>query len=79
MTTDDFVDDDYVTTPGVPSGKDWTEYYEVDNDAAAAAKISYKLVNTSGSVQKSKSKAKDGNDRCYNQTGEKINYVFVED
>ncbi|WP_024293382.1 cell wall-binding protein [Lacrimispora indolis] len=79
LTTDDFVDEDYVTTPGVPSGKDWTEYYEVDNDAAAAAKISYKLVNTSGSVQKSKSKAKDGNDRCYNQTGEKINYVFVED
>ncbi|WP_077612301.1 cell wall-binding protein [Clostridium sp. Marseille-P2415] len=81
LTTDKFIDepDAYVKEEAVPDKKDWEEYYVVDNAAAAANKITYKLINTSGSVQKSKSKAKDGNDRCYNQTGEKINYIFVED
>ncbi|RFZ75992.1 cell wall-binding protein [Lacrimispora amygdalina] len=79
LTTDEFKDESYVSPAAVPTGKDYTEYYTVNNTAAETAKISYKLVNTSGSVQKSKSKAKDGNDRCYNLTGEKINYIYVED
>lgn len=78
LTTDDFFGEAYVSEESVPSGKDWSEYHVVDNDAAEAAGITYKLVNASGSVQKGKSKAKDGNDRCYNQTGEKINYIYVE-
>ena len=78
LTTDQFKDEPYVDSATVPTGKSWSEYYTVNNTTAAAAKISYKLVNTSGSVQKGKTKAKDGNDRCYNLTGEKINYIYVE-
>ena len=78
LTTDDFLDEAYVSSAANPSGKDYSEYFVVDNEAAKTNKISYKLINTSGTVQKSKSKAKDGNDRCYNQTGEKINFVYVE-
>ncbi|MEY8354083.1 cell wall-binding protein [Lachnospiraceae bacterium 54-53] len=79
LTTDDFFDEPYVDEAAIPDGKDWNEYHVVDNDAAAEKKISYKLVNTSGSVQKSKSKAKDGNDRYYSQDGEKIKFIYAED
>ncbi len=78
LTTDDFLDEAYVNTATNPSGKDYSEYFVVDNAAAKDAKITYKLINTSGTVQKGKSKAKDGNDRCYSQTGESINFVYVE-
>ena len=79
LTTDEFLDETtYVKSATAPTGKDYDEYYTVDNDAAATAGITYKLVNTSGSVQKNKSKAKDGNDRCYSQDGENIESIFVE-
>ncbi len=74
LTTDDFLKEAAVQ-PGTPTDKDWTEYYTVDNNVAG---IEYKLVNTSGSVQKNKSKAKDGNDRCYHQDGSSIDYVYAE-
>ncbi|HCD44433.1 MAG TPA: cell wall-binding protein, partial [Lachnoclostridium sp.] len=79
LTTEKFLDDvtyEKVNKPG------YSEYYEID---AADKKdgnktVVYRLVNTSGNVQKSKSKAKDGDDRCYKVEGSKvITAVFVED
>ena len=46
----------------------------------ARKEVVYRVVNTAGTVQKSKSKAKDGDDRCYKINGSKqIEAVFVED
>lgn len=67
---------------------DYDEYYDVKTAAAdeevtadgEVTKTTYRLVNTSGSVQKSKNKAKDGDDRCYNVNNDgAITAVFVED
>ena len=63
-----------MNTSKLDSG-DYTEYYDI----AKKNGIEYKLVNASGSVQKNKSKAKDGNDTCYKVDGETIEAVFVED
>jgi len=78
LTTDDFLDETYVDSAANPTGKDYSEYFVVDNTTANANKISYKLINASGSVQKGKTKAKDGNDRCYSQKNETIEFVYVE-
>lgn len=88
MTTEEFLDE-----PGIrdvdskaPTGKedDYDEYYDLK--AAAADKTEgnkktiYRVVNTAGTVQKSKSKAKDGDDRCFKIGANKmIEAVFVED
>lgn len=59
----------------------YSEYYNFDNAKAEADGIVYKLINTSGAVQKKKSKAKDGSDRCYVQAGtfsENITSLYVE-
>ena len=64
------------------SKKGYSEYYEVKaGDKTEGNKtVTYRLVNTSGSVQKSKSKAKDGDDRCYKvESNKEITAVFVED
>ncbi len=80
LTTDEFLADAKkenflsVDTKKVNSG-DYTEYYNIN----AGGNIDYKVVNTSGSVQKNKKKAKDGNDTCYLVDGEKIKAVYVED
>ncbi len=85
LTTDDFIkeakENEYAT-PNTEklTGSKYTEYYDINyKKAETDYNIVYKLVNTSGSVQKSKSKAKDGNDRCYVQSSENIIGVFVED
>jgi glucan-binding YG repeat protein len=85
LTTDDFIKeakDKGYATPNAEKlkGGKYTEYYDIDyKKAAEKDNIVYKLVNTSGSVQKSKTKAKDGNDRCYVQSSENIIGIFVED
>ena len=80
LATDEFLKDaaDYIDDTNIDPEK-YTEYYTVDYAKAKEDKIEYKLVNTSGSVQKGKSKAKDGNDTCYSQTGENIKALYVED
>jgi len=81
LTTEKFLADDGVEVEKV-SKTGYDEYYEVkaadkkDGDKT----VVYRLVNTSGNVQKSKSKAKDGDDRCYKVESNKvITAVFVED
>jgi len=71
LTTDDFLK---FTTSANPDSEKYSEYHTVNTVAG----VEFKLVNTSGAVQKNKSKAKDGNDRCYKQSGENITAVFVE-
>jgi glucan-binding YG repeat protein len=73
LTTDEFVKE--ATTPTTEKGN--SETYTVN--AYDSAVVDYKLVNTAGSVQSSKTKAKDGNDRCYSQKGQSIVKVYVED
>lgn len=84
LTTDEFLADKneagekYVTSKTAPS-KDYSEYYTINSELAKADGVVYKVVNTSGAVQKTKSKAKDGNDRCYEVKNGNIVSVFVED
>ena len=84
LTTDDFLaeNNSAVTfTPGVPSNKNADKYDEYTQVAVeeTVSKISYRLVNTAGTTQKSKSKAKDGDGRCFdvNSSGD-ITDVYVE-
>ncbi|MDR1547316.1 MAG: cell wall-binding protein [Hungatella sp.] len=84
LTTDDFIKETKNKGYATPDeeklkGSKYTEYYNIDYKKAEKDSIVYKLVNTSGSVQKSKSKAKDGNDRCYVQSSENITALYVED
>lgn len=69
----------------IPAGKedDYDEYYDVEELAAdktvGEVTTQYRLVNTSGTVQKGKSKAKDGDDRCFEvKSNKQIKKVFVE-
>ncbi|WP_270810298.1 cell wall-binding protein [Hungatella effluvii] len=89
LTTEEFLEEMDVDS-AIPSGKedDYDEYYDVENAAADKTETvdgvkvttQYRLVNTAGNVQKSKSKAKDGDDRCYKVNSSKeITIVFVED
>ena len=80
LSTEEFLDDVNATS-SIPTGKadDYDEYYDVKADAADTATTQYRLVNTSGSVQKNKNKAKDGDDRCFKVGSNKeIEAVFVE-
>ncbi len=77
LTTDDFIKAYTTEKPDFNKDK-YTEYYVVDSTKIPEG-VEFKLVNTSGSVQKNKSKAKDGSSRCYKQSGEKITEIFVED
>ncbi|WP_143321878.1 cell wall-binding protein [Clostridium sp. HBUAS56010] len=85
LDTDEFIDDitknEFLGDADTIDKKksDWSEAWKIDNDKVKAGKIEYKLVNTSGTVQKKKTKAKDGNDRCYVQSGSNIDYIYVED
>lgn len=82
LTTEKFLDD----INAVKTNKTgYDEFWDVsglakdDTDANGNTTI-YRLVNTSGTVQKSKTKAKDGDDRCYKVDGnKKIIEVYVED
>ncbi|MEY8355581.1 cell wall-binding protein [Lachnospiraceae bacterium 54-53] len=87
LTTEEFLEV-VGASSSIPEGKedDYDEYYNVADlakdqvDAETGNQIEYRLVNTAGGVQKSKSKAKDGDDRCYKVNSSKeIEVVFVED
>jgi len=73
MTTDEYLE--LCTRMDKPSSDKYDEEYTVP---AANANVEYKLVNTAGTVQKNKKKAKDGNGLCFDLTGEKITKVYVE-
>ena len=80
LSTEEFLAD-VDATSSIPTGKDddYDEYYNVKESAADTATTQYRLVNTSGSVQKNKNKAKDGDDRCFKVGNSKeIEAVFVE-
>ncbi len=72
--------DEYIDfTDMTENGKKVTVDYEETVDGQKKKTI-YRVVNTASTVQKSKSKAKDGDDRCYKINGSKqIEAVFVED
>lgn len=54
-------------------------YYEFKG-GADKGNVSYKVVNTAGNVQKSKNKAKDGDDYCFVvDKNEQITAIYVED
>ena len=76
LTTDDFLNESsLIKTDKTKSG--YTDYTEIAFKENAPK---YYLVNTAGTVQKSKNKAKDGNDRCYKVNGSgTIEAIFVED
>ena len=80
LSTEEFLAD-VDATSSIPAGKDddYDEYYNVKESAADTATTQYRLVNTSGSIQKNKNKAKDGDDRCFKIGNSKeIEAVFVE-
>lgn len=56
-----------------------TEKYDEYYDITAPAGVSYKLINTSGTVKKNKSKAKADDDYYYVVKDEKITHVYIED
>lgn len=78
LTTDEFL----ALMPGsdlTGKGDKYTEFYNVEAAAVDTTTREYRLVNTSGSVQKSKNKAKDGDDRCFEvKSSGEIKSVFVE-
>jgi hypothetical protein len=81
LTTDEFISD--VDVPSdVKDSKKYSEEFNVK--AAVETKesvdhIQYRLVNASGSVQKSKTKVKDGSDRCYTvESDGKITKIYTE-
>jgi glucan-binding YG repeat protein len=77
LTTEEFLTD--VEAENAPK-KGYTEFYDVAAKAADKDGVEYRLVNTAGTVQKSKSKAKDGSDRCFEvNKDKKITSVFVQD
>ena len=81
LTTERFLDDEGVEFEKI-NKTGYDEYYEIKSaDKTEGNKtVVYRLVNTSGNVQKSKSKAKDGDDRCYKvESNKTITAVFVED
>jgi glucan-binding YG repeat protein len=87
LTTEQFLfgEDGVGAVSDVPTTKadDYDEYYDLtekaDDKTEGTVTTQYRLVNTSGTVQKSKSKAKDGDSRCYEVGPNKvIKSVFVE-
>ncbi|WP_213031054.1 hypothetical protein, partial [Acinetobacter baumannii] len=75
LTNEEFLTD--VEAENAPK-KGYTEFYDVATKAADKDGVEYRLVNTAGTVQKSKSKAKDGSDRCFEANKDKkITSVFV--
>ena len=75
LTTDKFLKEtDAVTKATEFDTKKYDEYYDV----SSVTGVTYKLVSTAGTVQKNKSKAKDGSDYYYVVKGETITNVFVE-
>ncbi len=77
LTTDEFLR--VMDVDSVVTNDKYSEDYNLAEAAADTATVQYRLVNTAGSVQKSKNKAKDGNDRCYEVNGSgNIVRVFVE-
>jgi glucan-binding YG repeat protein len=79
VNTDDFVNDITTGLVNKPTDK-LTDNYDLSVAAKDTTTVQYRLVNTSGAVQKSKSKAKDGDDRCFevDKNGQIVRY-FIED
>ena len=82
MTTDEFLkdmEDNFNVVSVVTDTNKYSEEYTIPAAVTDSATVEYRVVNTSGTVQKSKSKAKDGNDRCYEVASNgNIVRVFVE-
>lgn len=78
LKTDEFVKEMNVSNTAADH-KGTEEYYDMTEAAAGSDTVEYRLVNTAGTVQKNKSKAKDGDDRCFEVKGNKIVAVYVED
>ena len=80
LSTEEFLAD-VDATSSIPAGKDddYDEYYNVKESAADTATTQYRLVNTSGSIQKNKNKAKDGDDRCFKigNSKETVSYTHL--
>lgn len=75
LTTDMFLKETKAVKPAKDfDTKKYDEYYNVESVEG----VTYKLVSTAGTVQKNKSKAKDGSDYYYVVKGETITNVFVE-
>ncbi|WP_277409236.1 cell wall-binding protein [Lacrimispora xylanisolvens] len=66
LTTDEFIRALGVSSSVADTSK-YSEDFNLTSKIATEklANVEYRLVNTSGAVQKSKTKVKDGNDRCY--------------
>ena len=82
LTTDQFLKEtDYVVSDLADQSKpdDFDEHYKVDTEAAKADGITFKLINTAGTVQKNKSKAKAGDDYFYKVEGQNVTSLYVED
>ena len=77
MNTDDFVTQITKGLTNKPSDK-YSDNYDLTTATKDGTNI-YRLVNSAGTVQKTKSKAKDGDDRCFevNKSGQIVKY-FVE-
>ena len=80
LTTEEFMKEMSVSNTAT---KGYDEYYDVKAAAKDPSDTEngtvYRLVNTTGTVQKSKTKAKDGSDRCYKVGSNKqIEAIFVE-
>jgi glucan-binding YG repeat protein len=79
MTIEDFLENEgKVANTNNPDDKKFEEYNEInapdDKDG-----VSYRLVNTSGTMQVSKTKAKDGNGLCVNvNSNGEITAIYVE-
>lgn len=76
LTTDKFIKEEKAAVKKAEDfdTKKYDEYYNV----SSVEGVTYKLVSTAGTVQKNKSKAKDGSDYYYVVKGETITNVFVE-
>ncbi|WP_349946236.1 cell wall-binding protein [Lacrimispora sp. BS-2] len=74
MTSDEFIKEDVVKNKVTTvNNKEYDAYYPVEDTNSE-----YKLINTAGTIQKNKDKAKDGLDYCFKLKGDKIEAVYLE-
>jgi glucan-binding YG repeat protein len=81
LTTDEFINEmlELGVVNNVTDSNKYSEEFNVSSAVTANTNVEYRLVNTAGTVQKGKSKAKDGNDRCYEVLANgNIKRVFTE-
>ena len=79
MTAEEFLRDVNAVKTS-PTGFEELYTFNAQDKTTGDTTVRYRLVNTAGTVQKSKTKAKDGDDRCFAVNSSKeITKVFVED